>query len=455
MRVLFLCSPSRAYGEINSILPLARGVAASGGEVWFLTSPLAGEIARCHFPDRVFELTPALMANQSLFRRIVKKFRPDVIVLSELYEILQPRRKPECPLIDYWWLRETQDLDCSLIFMDFIAHVPMLRSIAECDLCASHFGAEALRSFLERLWVILPCPLNEPSAPRGRRGIPYRAQSLPLTVSPERRCAIRTRFLGASAAEDGILVLRTGSTWQSLLAEQNENPLYRYLGDLLASYLGGLAGTVSLVSVSSRHKLTTTSKELQVHNVSNLPPDEFEDLALSSDLVITDNEIGYTLAKTLGKVPGIVLVNSFTMDDILAREKRGSRVRQIAQAMERDRPHSVFPHKIFPLPALSEEFHDDEYFESTSEFNASEPASCAVSTIRLGRMMSSPFVRAELFGGEDTRAVFQSVLCDTTVRREIRHHENTFIERLQQLDDGVGVLMQLALQSSLANHTAL
>src|SRR5919106_1749629 len=90
MRALFLCGASRAYGEINVVLPLAESVAKAGGEVWFLASPLAAELARTKSPDRVFEMTGDRTANQATFSRMIKKFRPNVILFSELYEILQP-----------------------------------------------------------------------------------------------------------------------------------------------------------------------------------------------------------------------------------------------------------------------------------------------------------------------------------------------------------------------------
>jgi Family of unknown function (DUF6365) len=452
MRVIFVCSPSRAYGEINSVVPLAKSVADARGEVWFLASPLAAEVAKLHFPDRVFQMTSELERNQTVFWRMVKKFDPDLIVFAELYEILRPNRRPECPFIDPEWLRKMADVECTLIFMDFITHIPMLRGIARCERCAGRFGTRALEAFLERLWVVLPCPLNEPGTVEGRCGIPYRTHALPLTIDPRDRARVRARLLGEGHQEDGFLVVRTGSSWQALLAEEYGVPLYEHLGDLLAAYLGDLPRPVTLVSISSRHRIRCNRGGLRVCNISNLPPHEFDELILSSDLVVTDNEIGYTLAKTLGSVPSLVLVNTYTCDELLERSGRLSQIRQIVLEMARRQRDSIYPHKIFPIPAGHEELVEDS---PESSHGASHSTPLWTSTLRLGRMISSPFVKAELYGEEDTREVFRLLLCDPDSRAVIEDADSSFIERLQKLDDGITVLTRLAVHSSLAEHKAL
>lgn len=452
MKAIFVCSPSRAYGEINSLIPLARDIESAGGEVWFLASPLAAAVAREHFPTSVFELSPDLERNQSILRRMNKKFKPNLIAFAELYEVLRPGRKPDCPLIDPWFLHWIADTDCSLAFIDFIAHVPMLRLIADCGTCAKRLGARALQCFLERLWVLLPCPLNEPGPVDRRCGIPYRAQTLPLHIDEATRFKTRTKFLGEGREEYGFLILRTGSTWQTQLAEQRGHNLYEHLGEILAEYLGGLPKPVTLISVSSRHQITCQSRRIKIRNIANLPPREFDELALSSDLVVTDNEIGYTLARTLGRVPGLVLVNSFHGRDILRREKAGSRLREIVSAMEGRQPNCIYPHKIFPIPADADEFQDSP---GTA---ANVPAGSAAhepKTVRLGRLVSSAFVRAELYGGQETKRVFEATLCDHGQRVRLKRMEELFLDRLNRLDDGANVMKRLVMQDSRSDCTVL
>ena len=451
MRAIFLCAPSKAYGEINTLVQLARNISEEGGEIWFLASPLAAEVAGSHFPGRVFQLTPDLERNQVIFWRMVKKFRPDMIVLSELYEILRPKRKPDCPLINSSWLREMGEIDCALVFVDFIAHVPLLRGIAECDVCSKHFANGSLSAFLERLWVVVPCPLNEPGSVEGRCGIPYQAQRLPLSIEPEARARVRARFLGRSQ-EEGALVVRTGSSWQTQLAEQYGVSLYEHLGDLLGAYLGNLPRPVTLVSVSSRHQISSIGCGFRIHNIANLPPREFDELVLSSDLVISDNEIGYTLAKTVGSVPSLILKNTFTREEILKREPSHSPVRRIVLEMESRRPDSIYPHKIFPIPAHEEELAEQPPDEHTG---AHDVDVLTTSTLRLGRMLSSPFVKAELYGGEETRDVFERLLCDPCSRNTLREQDTAYIERFEKLETGATVLSRLAIHNSLTEHIAL
>jgi len=451
MKAIFICSPSRAYGEINTIVPLARGILSAGGEVWILASPLAAAIARQHFPTRVHELTPDLERNQNILRLMVKKFRPDLIALAELYEILRPNRKADCPLISRRFLRWIAGVDCTLVFLDFIAHVPMLRSVAECPVCAGQFGRHVLNSFLRRLWVVLPCPLNEPGLVGQRCGIPYRSHELPLQIDENAILETRSRFLGKGHERDRFLILRTGSTWQTQLAEQRGHCLYEHLGDILAEYLCGLPKPITVISISSRHKLQCSTGDLQIINITNLPPHEFDQLALSSDLVVTDNEIGYTMARTLGRVPGMVLVNSLRASDVLRRERSGSRLREIVSIMERKRPNCIYPHKIFPIPADEDEFADS---------NAGTEGACRVShheprTIRLGRLVSSAFIRTELYGGQDTRRAFEAILCDPEQQARLKRMDEGFIDRLNRIDDGVSVLQRLVTRDSIRDHTVL
>src|SRR5205823_5384003 len=92
MRAIFLCPPSRAFGEINTLMPLAQGIVAGGGDTWFLASPNAAAIARAEFPTQTFEMNGSREHNQIVLLRMLRKFRPDLLVFAEFYEIARPRR---------------------------------------------------------------------------------------------------------------------------------------------------------------------------------------------------------------------------------------------------------------------------------------------------------------------------------------------------------------------------
>jgi hypothetical protein len=100
MRAIFLCAPSRAFGEINTLIPLARDIVTRGGDVWFLASPLAATIAHTEFASQTFVMNGDRVHNRIVLARMLRKFNPDLLVFADFYEIIRPQRKAECPLID-------------------------------------------------------------------------------------------------------------------------------------------------------------------------------------------------------------------------------------------------------------------------------------------------------------------------------------------------------------------
>jgi Family of unknown function (DUF6365) len=448
IRAIFLLSPSRAYGEINVAVPLAKGVADLGGEVWFIASPLAARIAAVQFPGRVFVMGPNRENNQVAFWRWVKKYRINAVVFSELYEILQPRRIPDCPLLDRQFFNDIEYLDATLLFLDFIAHVPVLQQLARSDLYARRFGGGALASFLQRLWVVLPCPLNEPGDVSERRGVPYRVQELPVRVPAEERAKMRKQLLGSKTGGKGALIVRTGSTWQAKLAKEYGVRVYDHLTDLLATYFQTLKRPVTVVSVSDKQRLhPDRAKRMRVVNVGNLDPADYRRLILSADLVLTDNQIGYTLATTIGSVSAAVMVNSYKPQEIVRREGRRSEISRIVQRIERECPGSVYPHRIFPLPAEKEILNKE-----SSADDASVPFGPEV--IRLGRMRSSPYVKIEMYGGKRTAELFRWLLDDPSGREDLQRQDAAYIQRLDAIDDGPTVLSKIFQMRQLTAHTA-
>ena len=448
MRAIFLLSPSRAYGEINVAVPLAKGLADLGAEIWFVASPLAARIASKHFPGRVFTMASNRDANQVTFWRVVKKYRPNMIVFSELYEILQPRRMPECPILDRQFLADIGNLDTALVFLDFIAHVPALQEIAGCAQCAHPFGQASLTSFLKRLRVVLPCPLNEPGDIPGRRGVPYRVQGLPVPLQAEDRALVRKSILGAKSGPEDILIVRTGSTWQARLAKEYGVRVYNHFTDLLSTYLRDIRHRVTLVSVSDKQRLSSDrSRRVRVINVSNLDPSDYQRLILSADLVLTDNQIGYTLATTIGTVPGAVLVNSYEVEEILRSEGPGTAVARIVSQIERERPGSIYPHRIFPLRIDAEMANLDTGAHR-------KPVPFGSEVLRLGRMRSSPYVKIEMYGGKRTSDLFRRLLEDRSVKDYLNQQDKAYIERLNAIDDGPKVMSRIFDGYQLAQHTA-
>jgi hypothetical protein len=447
MRAIFISQPARAYGEINVALPLAEEIIARGGEAWFLASPLAAGIVRSKFPDRSFELGSNRADNQVLFWRMVKKFSPDLIIFTALHELLRPNRILECPLIDRYWLYDIVDLETAFVFIDFIAHVPGLRETAECLECSSWFGPARLRAFLRRLWIILPCPLNEPAFIEGRCGIPFLASTRTIADHKEEAFRSRARVRQNFGITDEALVLRGGSNWQSIIAEEYNVPLYEYLGRILEHYLGELPRPVTLVSVSDRHEIQASGgTNFRVINLRNLTATDYNSLISACDLLLTDNEIGYSLAQALGRVPGVVLVNSFTFDELIYSDTTGSVLRNILIEIEQRQCGAIYPFCVFPLRAEPAEI---------GHLGQGSSRSFVPETVRLGRMPSSPYYRLEIFGGTRTRAAFQWLLTDESSRTHLQRLESAYLERLKELNDGSTILARILDHSRFQAHRAL
>jgi hypothetical protein len=249
--------------------------------------------------------------------------------------------------------------------------------------------------------------------------------------------------------------VRGNSTWQAELAEQRNLHLSEFFTELLALYVDDLPRPVTLASVSDRHQLPppADSRKLKVVNLPNLPPNAYQTLLLSADLILTDNEISYSVGRAVGHTPAMVLVNSFTVRDLFRREGTDGRLGRLISDVETKWPGSIFPHAIYPLPlqkdALTAWRAKDE--GEGGRRNGALP----VSRTRLGRMASSPFLRAELYGGRETKEVFHRVLLDPAARQELQQHEHSYLDRLNQVGDPVSVLRQVQANRELTQHTVL
>jgi hypothetical protein len=63
--------------------------------------------------------------------------------------------------------------------------------------------------------------------------------------------------------------------------------------------------------------------------------------------------------------------------------------------------------------------------------------------IRAGSLPSSPFIRAELYGGQATRDLFRGLLTDPARIAAVRAEDEAFIARQNALEDGSDVLKRL------------
>jgi hypothetical protein len=446
VRALFVTPTWMATGETAAALVLADSIVAGGGEAWFLASTPAAQIVRPKYGDRVQEMTGDLASNQHHWRRMIEEIDPNVIVFSELRSILALRLNRQFPLADLSWLRELNEVDALLVALDHVGSTPSVQKMISRLSGHAFFRliSNAWRPIFERMVILLPCPLHEPGKVEGRQGHPYRSMAMPLRVDPAVRDQVRARYLGEDHAADGRLIFHSVPRWSFRLAKALKAPLYDNLSEFVAEYVADVEAPVTIVSVNDGTLLRPSpDKTVRVVNLAGLPLAEFDALMLSSDLVLTENIVSLTLAKTVGNAPGVALVNSSTLKEILAREPEGSEIRRLAMQMERRRAGSVYPHVMYPMK------QQDQAAAATRSprrrlFNAAAPSvPMPEEMIRAGSLPSSPFIRAELYGGQKTRDLFHGLLCDPARRAQARAEDEAFIARQNALEDGSSVLKRL------------
>jgi len=452
VRALFVTPTWMATGETATALALAESIVSDGGDARFLASAPAAQIARPRFGDRVREMTGDLAANQLEWRRLIEEVDPNVVVFSELRSFLALRLNRQYPLADLKWLRELNGLDALLVAIDHVGSTPSVQKLMA--RLSSHLFfrmiANAWRPIFERMCILLPCPLHEPGKVEGRQGHPYRSMTMPLRLDEDVRAQVRARYLGEGRQDEGALIFHSVPRWSFRLSKALKAPLYDYLGEILTEYLGDVAEPVTIVSVNDGTLLRPSpAKRVRVVNLAGLPLSEFDALLLSSDLVVTENIVSFTLAKAVGSVPGVALVNSWTSKEILDREPEGSEIRRLVAQAERRRAGSVYPHVMYPMRV-----QDKGAAPSPRRLllNASAPSiPLPEEMIRVGGLPSSPFIRAELYGGRETRDLFRDLLCDETRRRQVRAGDAAYLERQRALDEGAIVLKRLLAGRSLGD----
>ena len=443
VRALFVTPTWMATGETATALALAESIVADGGEAWFLASAPSAQIVRPQFGDRVQELSGDLAANQALWRRMIEEVDPNVIIFSELRSFLALRLNRQYPLADLGWLRDLDSLDALLVSIDHVGSTPSIQKLMA--RLSSHMLfrliANAWRPIFERMRILLPCPLHEPRQVDGRQGRPYRSMTMPLRVDPEIRAQVRARHLG-EGHDEGALIFHSVPRWSYRLSRTLKAPLYDHLGEVLTEYLADIAEPVTIVSVNDGTLLRPSpTKRVRVVNLAGLPLAEFDALLLSSDLVLTENIVSFTLAKAVGNVPGVALVNSWTAQEILDREAEGSEIRRLVMRAARRRAGSIYPHVMYPVrrPGKGEAPSPRRLLFDTAAPSIPLPDEM----IRVGSTPSSPFIQAELYGGRETRDLFRALLCDETRRAQVRAEDEVYLERQRELPEGVTVLQRL------------
>jgi hypothetical protein len=416
MRVLFITPSEVSSGEAITALHTAENVRLNGGEVRFLSSVFTARLLKDSFPEEVTEFTSDERTNLGIWESSLEQFKPHFVVFAD-YPLLF-FSNGTAPLASEVWVRKLDEIDAMLVTLDHLGYAQRPTSV--------YFGpphlsmhSERMPELPERMCILLPCPLNEPSEVKGRRGTPFRCWDSATQLSGDQRRVTRSLYL---QDEGDLLIFHSTAGWATRFANRMELPHYRFLTDILEHYLSQLERRVTFISVNNGGLLASSNHaNIRIQNLAPLTKNEFERLFFACDLAITENSISQTLGKAVcGLTPAAVLLNSYTLRELLPVNDEW--LQALLLKFEGIKLGSIFPYEVFPI-WQRQDVEDLGIFEQNS--------------------FAEAFARLELFGGEATRQQFVHLLIDEETRAELRSRQETYVNRLGKLDDAYSVLKTL------------
>lgn len=413
IRVLFVTPSELSSGEAVTALHMAERVVRRGGRCAVLASPFTAALLESRLGSLVTRLTSDRKGNQALWDTALRDLRPDAVVFAD-YPLLF-FSNGITPLADDRWVASLESIDALPITLD---HLGYAQRVMRVPFGPPHLSmhAEVTPALPPRMGVLLPCPMNEPTAVAGRHGLPFRYWDVPLPGGSSRR----ERTGGARQQDGRLLVVHTTPNWAWRIARRWGLPHYRALSELLQYWFTGLGAPVTVVSVNNGELLTATetTTDVRIVNSGVLPPDEYERLLAAADLLITENAVSVTIGRAAcATLPVALLHNSRRLPDIL--DSADAETRQLVLAMERARLGAVFRFEAFPIWS-ADDVEELGLFRENS--------------------VTSTFVRAELFGGETTRRQLTALLTDPETRADLRDRQREYIARVAALPDASEVL---------------
>lgn len=415
MRAVFLTPSLTSSGEARTAGRIASRARRRGWTCRFLASRhTAGYLPSS--AGRVDLLGDDRTRNRRLWRRLLEDFGPDVVVFAD-YPLLF-FSSGTAPLADPEWVAGLEAADPELATLDHLGLAQGRRVV--------YYGPPHLSQRPETvpdpppsMTVLLPCPLHEPGAVEGRRGRPFRRPGATDGPSREAQRDVRSEFAGG---EGERLVLHSVSSWARQFAAAFDLPYLAYLPRLLGGYLSGVPGGVSVVSVNGEESREPVGRDgVRYRAVGALPPDRYQTLLAAADLLLTENMVSATLGRRVVQAgPCAVLRNTITPSQIRARA--GGHAREIAAAMESERPGSVFPWDVFPIWST-----DD--LEELGLFR--------------GNGFTETFAELEVFGGEPTGRRLRQLLVSNEEQASLRRRQRAYVGRVEALPGAIEALEEV------------
>lgn len=423
MRALLVTPVEVGSGETITALHLAEAIVRCGGDVCFLASAFAAELIPDQFTSAIRPLGSDAAENRRSWSAALGEFRPDVVVFAD-YPLLF-FSSGVSPLADDEWVRSLGGVDAHLVTLDHtgFAQRPLGLFFGPPHLS---FHYESLPPLPEGMEILLPCPMHEPGPVAGRRGRPFRSWDVPLEIPARSRATTRERYLEGG---DGYLVFHASARWAWETADAFELPYYRYLPALLERLFAPAPKPVRVVSVNNGRLLSAPAGgKLTMANLRSMPRRAFEELLLSSDLMLTENRISITIGKAVsGFVPAAALVNGRRYRELL--RSVDPETRALLFDMESERPGAVYPYEIFPS-GMGAELERLGLYRDNS--------------------LTAAFRTLELYDVDRTGGELVRLLADEEARAALRHRQRDYVERLAKLEDGEEALRNVVAPAARA-----
>jgi hypothetical protein len=334
MKHLFIALSAKGYGETILGIRVARELQSRGDSCFFLIyeSGMSLLVDTPFQHMKISEHATALLKIAMLV--LFEKIKPDSLILSDYFTAaLAFDRAGIDPAI----------LKRFGIPIGAIDTWDLQRSGTAIDV----FGGER-RHFKD--WIglldyrLIPVPIARPDG--NPDGPYYCCLPEPMELSQKIRRHIRRDF---GIGENERAILFCTSNWQhSLFSNENANRLAQFLPSLLGIYLNELGPRIHFIHVGPFAYPSRVAA--RYHWLPPLPPDRFNMLLGSVDLLVTANASSTTIAKALvSGVPSVVLMNSRSLSSLdELRQQTGSDVPAGIAGWLRDAA-PIFPFSMWPL----------------------------------------------------------------------------------------------------------
>jgi hypothetical protein len=409
MRVLFVTPGEFSAGEAITAIHCSERVIHAGGEVHFLASRFTAAFIES---GGITLMNEDPEENRAAWSDTLTRFRPDAVVFADFGMTFFS--SGVAPLGNGAWLKSLDNVDAELFTFD---HLGFAQGPMNVFYGPPHLGiVEPIQQPPSRVHVLLPCPVQEPNAVEGRRGVPFRYWS-PPALDDAAKLAVRTEYAG-----DGFLIFHSVPTWAWEWAQRFGHPYYDFLSRLLTLYFVQFPRPVTIVSVNNGRLLSPSEHEhVRILNLSSMPKEEYEALILAADLMLTENSISVSLGKAVcGGVPAAVLKNGRFAKDALVEAEPA--LAAIIEEMEERLPGAVYPYEVFPIWGRRQ-------VEKLGVFKSSSyPGGVAA---------------VEIFGGSATQSSLQKLVCDPETRGSLLANQRAYGDRVAALPQVEEVIANL------------